>query len=85
MNLLEKTFTLNDGKVIPVIGLGTWQVPNDAAYQSVKDALDVGYTHIDTAQFYKNEEGVGKAIKDSGIARENLFVTSKIASTVKSY
>lgn len=85
MNLLEKTFTLSDGKVIPVIGLGTWQVPNEVAYQSVKEALEVGYTHIDTAQFYQNEEGVGKAIKDSGIARENLFVTSKIASPIKNY
>lgn len=79
MNKLTDTYTLNNGVKIPVIGFGTWQSKDgEEAYQAVKAALDAGYRHIDTAAAYGNEESVGKAIKDSGVAREDLFVTSKL-------
>ena len=77
-----KTFTLNDGNVIPVFGLGTWKSPKDAVYAAVKEALRVGYTHIDAAWIYQNEtevgKGMGEAISEGAIAREDLFVTSKL-------
>lgn len=64
---------------IPKVGFGTWQSKNgEEAYQAVKTALEVGYRHIDTAAVYGNEESVGRAIKDSGIAREDLFITTKL-------
>lgn len=84
MKLLTETYTLNNGQKIPKIGLGTWQVENgEEAYSSVLKALKVGYRHIDSAQGYQNEESVGKAIKDSGVPREEIFVTSKLESHIK--
>lgn len=72
-------FTLNNGNKIPAVGLGTWQATNeDEAYRAVLAALKNGYKHIDTAAIYGNEEQVGKAIKDSGVPREELFVTTKL-------
>ena len=71
---------------MPKIGLGTWQVKDgDEAYNSVKIALKNGYRHIDTAEGYRNEASVGKAIKDSGIPRDQIFVTSKLESHIKTY
>ena len=76
---LETTYTLSDGIEIPVLGFGTWQMPNDEGTASiVKHAIDIGYRHIDTAAQYGNEESVGQGIKASGIAREDLFVTTKL-------
>ncbi len=76
---MEHTVTLNDGVKIPQIGFGTFQIANDGStYKAVREALDLGYRHIDTAAAYFNEEEVGRAIKDSGIAREEIFVTSKL-------
>lgn len=75
------TLTLNDGIVIPQIGFGTWQVPDEEAQKSVEKALEVGYRHIDTAAVYGNEAGVGRAIKASGIAPDELFVTTKLWNT----
>lgn len=73
------TFKLNDGNEIPVIGFGTFPIPADGStYDAVKMALDAGYRHIDTAQAYFNEAEVGKAIKDSGIPRDQIWVTSKL-------
>ncbi|MET0694056.1 MAG: aldo/keto reductase [Propionibacteriaceae bacterium] len=72
------TLTLNDGHQIPQLGFGVWQVSTDDIISSVSKALEVGYRHIDTAAIYGNEEGVGQAIADSGIAREDLFVTTKL-------
>jgi len=72
------TITLNDGHTIPQLGFGVWQVSADDIIASVAKALEVGYRHIDTAAIYGNEEGVGQAIADSGIAREELFVTTKL-------
>ncbi|GAA1389806.1 aldo/keto reductase [Luteococcus peritonei] len=70
--------TFNDGKKIPQLGFGVWQVENDKATPAVTKALEVGYRHIDTAAIYGNEEGVGKALAESGIAREDLFITTKL-------
>ncbi|KAA1421614.1 aldo/keto reductase [Nocardioides humilatus] len=70
--------TLNDGSTIPQFGLGVWQVPDAEAERVVADALEVGYRHIDTAQMYGNEEGVGAAIAKSGLARGDLYVTTKL-------
>ncbi|WP_104381507.1 aldo/keto reductase [Sphingobacterium sp. HMA12] len=81
-----KSFKLNNGIDIPAIGFGTWQIPEgEEAYQAVKEALKVGYTHIDTAAIYGNEKSVGRAIKDSGIARDTLFITTKLWNTERGY
>ncbi len=71
------TITLNNGAEIPLVGLGTWRM-NEATYNSVLIALKAGYRHIDTAMIYNNEEEVGRAIADSGVAREEIFVTTKL-------
>ncbi len=68
---------LNNGGEIPQVGFGVFLVPDDETRQAVSDALEVGYRHIDTAMLYKNETAVGQAIADSGLAREDLFVTTK--------
>lgn len=71
--------TLNDGNKIPAVGFGVFLVPNDGpAYEAVSQALKAGYRHIDTAAAYFNESDVGKAVKDSGIPREEIFITSKL-------
>ena len=86
MTILNETFTLNTGATIPKIGFGTWQIPDgDDAYNSTAAALKNGYRHIDTALVYGNESSVGKAILDSGIAREDIFLTTKLPAEVKSY
>ncbi|ODV98343.1 hypothetical protein PACTADRAFT_31742 [Pachysolen tannophilus NRRL Y-2460] len=77
----SKTFTLSDGKKIPAVGLGTWQSSSEDAYNAVATALQNGYRHIDTAWIYGNEKEVGKAIKDSGIPREEIFITTKLWNT----
>jgi diketogulonate reductase-like aldo/keto reductase len=69
---------LADGNAIPVLGLGVWQVPNGpATVNAVRWALELGYRHIDTAQAYGNEESVGRALKQSGVPREDVFITTK--------
>lgn len=73
-----KEYTLNNGYKIPCIGLGTFLASYDDCYNACLYALKVGYRHIDTAQNYKNEEAVGKALKDSNIKREEVFITSKL-------
>ena len=70
---------LNDGVEIPVYGFGTFQIPADGStYKAVREALELGIRHIDTAVAYFNEQEVGKAIKESGIPREEIFLTSKL-------
>jgi diketogulonate reductase-like aldo/keto reductase len=70
--------TLSDGNSIPLLALGVWQVPDGPeCVNAVRAALDVGYRHVDTAQAYGNEESVGRALKDSGVPREEVFVTTK--------
>ncbi|KRL79781.1 aldo/keto reductase [Ligilactobacillus equi] len=78
MNLTD-TYLLNNGVKIPVVGFGTWQTPDgDVAKHAVKTVLNVGYRHIDTAAAYGNEESVGQAIKESGVDRHDIFLTSKL-------
>lgn len=72
------TITLNDHTTIPQFGVGTWQVPPDESDRVVTEALEIGYRHIDTAQMYGNEAGVGSALKASGLAREDVYVTTKL-------
>lgn len=86
MKIIQQSVKLSNGVLLPRIGLGTWQVKNgDEAYQSVRLALAAGYRHIDTAEGYQNEESVGRAIRDSGIPRSEIFVTSKLESHIKDY
>ena len=82
---MNEFFELSNGLKIPKVGLGTWLIDNDKVEEVVECALEVGYRHIDTAQAYGNEEGVGKAIRKSNIARQDLFITSKIAAEAKTY
>jgi len=83
--ILEEKYTLSNGVDIPKLGLGTWFINNEDAVQAVKDAAKIGYRHIDTAQAYQNESGVGEGIRACGINRQDMFVTTKLADEVKSY
>lgn len=79
-------YKLSNGVEIPCIGFGTWQTPDgDVAVSSVKAAISAGYRHIDTAQAYGNEESVGDAVRESGVKREDLFITSKLANPEHGY
>lgn len=77
--------TLSNGVKIPALGLGTWLIDDDKADQAVVSAVKIGYRHIDTAQAYGNERGVGVGIKVCGVPREELFITSKVAAEAKTY
>lgn len=83
--ILEEKYTLSNGVEIPKLGLGTWFISDADVTQAVKDAASIGYRHIDTAQAYQNERGVGKGIKECGVKREDMFVTTKLAAEIKSY
>lgn len=83
--VLTKTFTLNTGAKIPQLALGTWQATDEECYNSVIYALKAGYRHIDTAALYKNEVPVGRAVRESGIPREEIFVTTKLYETQHRY
>ena len=76
---------LENGVEIPVLALGTWFIDDDKAADAVKSAVQIGYRHIDTAQAYGNERGVGEGIRTCGVPREQLFVTSKVAAEHKTY
>ncbi|GGA78457.1 putative oxidoreductase [Brucella endophytica] len=76
---------LNDGTQIPQLGFGVWQVGNDEATKVVGKALETGYRHIDTAAIYGNEEGVGKALKNSGLPRGDIYLTTKLWNTDQGY
>ncbi|MEU9842132.1 aldo/keto reductase [Actinomadura sp. NPDC048032] len=75
---MTRTVTLPGGGALPMIGFGTWQLRPEAAYASVREALEIGYRHVDTATLYRNEADVGRALKDSGVDREEVFVTTKL-------
>lgn len=81
--ILDETLTLSNGVAMPKLGLGTWMIPNDTVGAAVVDAIELGYRHIDTAQAYGNEQGVGAGIQQSGIDRDALFVTTKLAAELK--
>lgn len=85
MKSLSDTFVLNGGGAIPCVGFGTYLSKDRECYDAVKEALKIGYRHIDTAAFYGNENIVGNAIKDSGIKREEIFVTTKVWVTDQGY
>ncbi|MFL6106065.1 MAG: aldo/keto reductase, partial [Marmoricola sp.] len=70
--------TLNDGNTIPQLGFGVFQVPPEDTAKVTLDAFEAGYRHIDTAQMYRNEKGVGEALSSSGLAREDVYVTTKL-------
>lgn len=86
MKSLTDCYELNNGVKIPCIGFGTWQTPDgDTCVAAVKEALAVGYRHIDTAAIYRNEVSVGKAIKESGVPRNEIFLTTKLWNTEHGY
>lgn len=83
--MLNETYTLANGVTIPKLGFGTWMIENERAAEKVRQAIQVGYRHIDTAQAYGNEEGVGEGVRSSGVDRKDLFVTTKLAAEIKNY
>ena len=83
--ILKENYKLNNGIEIPKLGLGTWLIEDKDAVQAVKDAVNIGYRHIDTAQAYQNENGVGEGIRSCGLKREDIFVTTKLAAEIKDY
>ena len=82
---IPPTIAFNDGHAIPQIGLGVWQTPNGEAAQVVRVALETGYRHVDTAAIYDNEDGVGEGIRAAGVARDELFVTTKVWNADQGY
>lgn len=83
---IQDTFTLKNGVRIPCVGFGTYLIPDgDAALRVVSEAISLGYRHIDTAAFYKNEVSVGRAVRECGLDRRELFVTSKVWNTDRGY
>lgn len=83
--MFYQTYKLPNGVEIPALGLGTWLLNDEQAAQAVRDAVSLGYRHIDTAQAYMNEAGVGEGIRSCGVAREELFITTKVAAEAKNY
>lgn len=83
--ILEETLTLSNGVQIPKLGLGTWMIDDGKAAAAVRATTEIGYRHIDTAQAYGNERGVGEGVRASGIARDKLFVTTKLDAGIKDY
>jgi diketogulonate reductase-like aldo/keto reductase len=82
----DRTFTLNTNARIPAIGFGCWQItPDSAAEEAIKAALEIGYRHIDTAKIYGNEAGVGDGIRVAGVARQELFITTKLWNEDQGY
>ncbi|MFT4082504.1 MAG: aldo/keto reductase [Nocardioides sp.] len=85
MTILNETYTLSNGAEIPKLGLGTWFIEDDEAATAVRAAIEIGYRNIDTAQAYGNEGGVGEGVRTSGVPREELFVSTKLAAEIKDY
>lgn len=83
--ILDENATLSNGVVIPRLGLGTWFIDDDRAAEAVREAVRIGYRNIDTAQAYGNERGVGEGVRTSGVAREQLFVSTKLAAEIKDH
>ena len=85
MSIFDETITLNNGVKIPKLALGVWEIPDDQVAEAVKSAVDIGYRHIDTAQAYGNERGVGEGVRNCGVSRDQIFVNSKVAAEIKNY
>ena len=83
--MYSKTLALSNGIVVPQLALGTWFIDDDKAAEAVREAVKIGYRHVDTAQAYANERGVGEGVRTAGIPREELFVTTKVAAEHKDY
>ncbi|PAK42827.1 aldo/keto reductase [Priestia megaterium] len=83
--MFNETYKLSNGVEIPLLGLGTWLLDDEQAAQAVRDAVSLGYRHIDTAQAYMNEAGIGEGILSCGVARKELFITTKVAAEAKTY
>lgn len=83
--ILNETYFLANGLPIPKLGFGTWFIDDGVAAQAVQDAIGIGYRNIDTAQAYGNERGVGEGVLASGVPRDELFVSSKLAAEIKDY
>ena len=83
--IFDKTKTLANGVKVPVLGLGTWMIDDDKAAQAVRDAVKIGYRHIDTAEAYGNERGVGEGIATCGVDRKELFLQTKLHAEAKTY
>ena len=84
-SILGETYTLSNDVAIPKLGLGTWFIDDDKAADAVKAAIEIGYRNIDTARAYGNERGVGEGVRTSGVPREELFVSTKLAAEIKDY
>jgi len=82
--ITNEAIKLENGVEVPKLGLGVWMIPEEETEAAVKSAIAMGYRHIDTAQAYDNEAGVGAGVRNCGVPREELFVTSKIAAENKS-
>jgi len=83
--ILDETYTLANGMEIPKLGLGTWFIDDDKVARAVGDAIEIGYRNIDTAQAYGNERGVGEGVRRSGVPRDQLFISTKLAAEVKEH
>jgi diketogulonate reductase-like aldo/keto reductase len=83
--ILQDTFTLSNGVEIPKLGLGVWMIADGDVARVVRNAIEIGYRHFDTAQAYGNERGVGEALRSSAVPRDQFFVTTKLAAECKSY
>lgn len=84
-NRLTDSFRMNNGNTIPCIGYGTYKTSEEDVYDAVISAVEAGYRHIDTAAYYKNEAGIGRAVRDCGVPRKELFITSKVWNTDRGY
>ena len=83
--ILHACYRLWNGVEIPKVGLGTWLIRDEAVAQAVRSAVELGYRHIDTAQAYLNERGVGEGIRTCGVQRGEIFLTTKLAAEIKEY
>ena len=85
MSIFDESLTMNNGLKIPKMVLGVWKIADDQTPKAVEEAIKIGYRHIDTVQAYGNERGVGEGVRDSGIARDKIFINSKVAAEIKDY
>ncbi len=83
--IFSENYTLSNGAKIPKMALGTWLIPDNKVAEAIQKAVSIDYRHIDTAQAYGNEVGVGIGVRNCGISREEIFVTGKIAAEHKTY
>ena len=83
--MFNEIIKLSNGVMVPQLALGTWLIDDDKVSDAVRSAIEIGYRHIDTAQAYENERGVGEGVRTSGVPRDQIFVTSKVAAEHKDY